>query len=315
MNIPSTHHYIPVFYSKRWASDNPAQLLRFSLWPGGHFSSERKSPKGVGWQENGYSFEGFSGAEAEVVETGLMKPNDDRAGKILHRLETSGVAGDWSSDDRYAWTWLIVSLLLRGPEDVMSAKKHISTDWANPTDQVEARYQKLRHDFPMMPLPPTMKEYLASKDADYGSRLGVKIMADMTAHGGISAMIADMHWGVRLITGEQLFMTSDRPVRREYPLRSRRAFITMPLGPKCIFLASKTSEGLARLMKRPEPHLVSENNKVLVRQARQFVFAYDDRDREWVKRNIAKEPQPAFFDFIGRFGAGAASSARKRMNR
>lgn len=309
---PAIHHYIPVFYSKRWASGDPSKLTRYALWRPGLVAVDRKVPSGVGWERNGYSFEGFQGAPAEAVETDLMKPKDDKASKMLARLEEGGADVHWSDQDRFGWTWFLVSLLVRGPEDVRSAKRNIAVEWANPNSRMEARYQALFKEFPEMrgQAHATLKQYIASKGEDYGKRLGVKIMAEMTDHNDISNVVANMQWQVRRVTGPSCFMTSDRPVRREYPFKSKSSFLTLPIGPKAIFVAANSTDAIDRAYRQGEEEFVRKNNRLLVRQARQFAFAYDNRDRDWVKNNLAKEPQPGFFDFIK--GSGAASPVKNR---
>ncbi|WP_209790942.1 DUF4238 domain-containing protein [Ensifer adhaerens] len=302
---PAVHHYIPIFYSKRWASGSPAMLTRYALWRPGIVAVDRKAPKGVGWEPNGYSFDGFTGDDAEVVETDLMKPKDGAASGVLGRLEKHGASGSWNNDDRYAWTWFIVSLLVRGPEDVQSAKRNISVEWANPDQRMEARYQKLLTEFPTMrdSAHPTLKEYIASMGEDYGKRLGVKIMAHVTEQKEISFAIANMQWEVRRISGIRSLLTSDRPVRRDYPFKSKNTLVTIPIGPKAVFLAAHSQQVIERAFRGGDSEFVRRNNLHVVRQARQFVFASDAGNREWVTKNIAKEPQPGFFDFIRGTGA------------
>ena len=287
-------------------------LTRYALWRPGSVAVDRKVPGGVGWERNGYSFDGFAGASAEAVETDLMKPKDDKASKMLARLEKGGVDGHWSDDDRFGWTWFVVSLFVRGPEDVQSAKRNIAVEWANPNDRMEARYQALFEEMPEMrgQAYPTLKEYLASKGEDYGKRLGVKIMADMTDHNDISNTVANMHWQVRKVSGLSRLITSDRPVRREYPLKSMSSFLTLPIGPKAVFIAANSIDAIERAYRQGEEAFVRMNNRQLVRQARRFAFACDDSERNWVMNNLAKEPQPGFFDFIK--GSGGSSPTRNR---
>lgn len=301
-NAPGVHHYIPIFYTKRWASGDPRTLTRFTHWPSGKFAVDRKAPKGVGWERDGYAFDGFIGEQAAAIELELMKPKDHRASQMLKRLETDGASGNWSNEERYDWTWFIVSLLARGPEDVRSAKVNISREWAIPNERMEARYRDVIRDFPGFSAPATLREYIATMDENYGNRLGMKIMADMTDHHAISSLIGNMHWGVRAIeTGRQL-LTSDRPVRLEFPLRSETSFLTLPIGPRHIFVAAASVRGLNRLLHDDPRIVVERNNRKVVRQARQFVFAADDSERDWVAKHLAKEAQPGFFDFIR--GAG-----------
>lgn len=297
---PAIHHYIPIFYSKRWASGYPAKLTRYARWRPNYVAIDRKAPSGVGWERNGYSFDGFQGASAQAVETDLMKPKDDKARKVLARLESGKTDGHWSDQDRFAWTWFMVSLMVRGPEDVRSAKRNIAREWANPNERMEARYQALFDEFPEMrkQAKATLKEYIATMGPDYGKRLAVKIMADMTDHTQISEAVANLHWQVRPIFGKSILLTSDRPVRREYPFSSKSLLMTLPIGPKTVFMAANSADAINRAFRCGEEEFVQKNNRVLVRQARQFVFAHDDRDYHWVRNNLAKEPQAGFFDFI-----------------
>nr|WP_280952640.1 DUF4238 domain-containing protein [Neorhizobium alkalisoli] len=302
-NAPGVHHYIPIFYTKRWACGHPRMLTRFTRWPSGNFAVDRKAPKGVGWERDGYSFDGFTGDQAAAIELELMKPKDHRASQMLRRLEQRGSSGPWSSEERYDWTWFIVSLLVRGPEDVRSAKANISREWAIPNQRMEARYQDVIREFPGFAAPPSLRDYIASMDENYGYRLGMKIMADMTDHHAISSLIANMHWGVRAVDEGRQLLTSDRPVRLEFPLRSEKSFLTLPIGPRLLFLAAKSLRGLNRLLNSDLRVLVERNNRKVVRQARQFAFAADDSERNWVSKHLAKEPQPGFFDFIRGTGA------------
>jgi hypothetical protein len=254
---PATHHYIPIFYSKRWASGDPPKLTRYARWLPGKIAIDRKVPSGVGWEKNGYSFDGFEGEQAEAVETDLMKPKDDKASKMLARLESAGADGPWADDDRFGWTWFVVSLLARGPQDVRSAKRNIEVEWAKPNDRMEARYQAIFDEIPEMRghAHSTLKEYIASMGGDYGKRLGMKILADMTDHNDISTAIANMHWQVRKVVGGSCFLTSDRPVRREYPLRSKSSFLTLPIGPKAIFIAANSKDSIDRVYRQGEARI------------------------------------------------------------
>lgn len=312
--LPATHHYIPIFYSKRWASGEPSRLIRYARWKEDVVSVDRKAPKGVGWEKNGYSYDGLQGSDAEDIELNLMKPGDDRASKMLARLEASGVDGHWADIDRYAWTWFILSLFMRGPEDIRAAKRDIAQEFVEPHPRFEARYRQLLQEFPGVDHQETLRDYLISLGPDHGHRLGLKLAADLTDHDEISTSVANMYWGVRQIRGSKLLVTSDRPVRREYPLRSKSSIITLPLGPRLLFLASTSAEGLDRQLRKAEDDLVRLNNRIVVRQARRFAFAFDYSDSEWIKRNLAREAEPAFFDLI-RLAEERGRRAAKRHRR
>jgi hypothetical protein len=84
--------------------------------------------------------------------------------------------------------------------------------------------------------------------------------------------------------------------------------LTLPIGPQAIFVAANSREVIARLFRDGMESFVRKNNRQVVRQARQFAIAYDDKDRNWVPKALAKEPQPGFFDFIKGTGASPTES-------
>lgn len=127
-------------------------------------------------------------------------------------------------------------------------------------------------------------------------------------HNEISAAIANMHWEVKRTQKPRCFLTSDRPVRRDYPFESRNALLTLPIGPHAIFVAANSQKAIARLFRDGMESLLRKNNRQVVRQARQFAIAYDDKDRDWLPKTLATEPQSGFFDFIG--GTGASPAGR-----
>ncbi|RWF79007.1 MAG: DUF4238 domain-containing protein [Mesorhizobium sp.] len=137
------HHYIPVFYLKRWAGTD-GRLCEFSRpydqfsRPYDHRVKPRMThPAGTGYEENLYSMQGFEPALAQQIEERFFKFTNSLAADALERLVTRGSRRRMAQELRSAWSRFIISLLLRTPPDIQALRAqwgHTFTD----TD-VEAR--------------------------------------------------------------------------------------------------------------------------------------------------------------------------------
>ncbi|MFA1625878.1 hypothetical protein ACDY96_24905 [Rhizobium mongolense] len=119
-------------------------------------------------------------------------------------------------------------------------------------------------------------------------------MADMTDHHAISSLIANMHWGVRAVDEGRQLLTSDRPVRLEFPLRSEKSFLTLPIAPRLLFLAAKSLRGLNRLLNSDLRVLVERNNRKVVRQARQLLLLRTTASGTGYRNISQKSRSPVF---------------------
>lgn len=80
-------------------------LTRFARWPSGKFTVDRKAPKGVGRERDGYAFDRFTGDQAVAIELVFIKPKDHRVNRMLRRPETDGTSGRGSNAERHDRTF------------------------------------------------------------------------------------------------------------------------------------------------------------------------------------------------------------------
>ncbi|RWO35013.1 MAG: DUF4238 domain-containing protein [Mesorhizobium sp.] len=92
VNTPKKHHYIPVFYLKRWAGED-GRLCEFSRPYDHRVKPRRTHPAGTGYEENLYSMQGFEPELAQQIEERFFKFTDSLAADALDRLVTKGVGG------------------------------------------------------------------------------------------------------------------------------------------------------------------------------------------------------------------------------
>jgi hypothetical protein len=83
-------------------------------------------------------------------------------------------------------------------------------------------------------------------------------------------------------------LTSDRPVITD-GLMQPGEYIALPIGPRALFLASKTQAITRTILGRK--NLVETINNAVVRQAQQYVYGSDDTQRDFVERRLQKPSQ------------------------
>jgi len=114
MNQPLKHHYLPVFYLRRWVGED-GRLVRYHRPPGrpdGKVVTSRVSPDYTGFGEQLYTLHGASAPQ--MIETDFFSPVDNAAAPILDHLIAHGPA---SLDKTQRWylARFVHSLQLRGP--------------------------------------------------------------------------------------------------------------------------------------------------------------------------------------------------------
>lgn len=107
MPVQIKHHYIPVFYLKRWTTNG--LLVEFSK-PYGLVKPIRRSPAGTGWVEKLYEMHGYPDELAQQIEDRFFKPVDSLAAQTLLEMETQGNRVRWNPSTRSAWSRFLVSL-------------------------------------------------------------------------------------------------------------------------------------------------------------------------------------------------------------
>lgn len=80
------HHYIPVFYTKRWC-DGEGKICEYSR-PRDKIYDRRVAPKGTEFQDRLYETKGVPNMIAQRIEDDFMSSVDNHAADALKLLET-----------------------------------------------------------------------------------------------------------------------------------------------------------------------------------------------------------------------------------
>lgn len=301
MSRPQKHHYIPVFYTKRWATHADGKLCQFSR-PYREIKPLRVHPEATGWVRNLYALEGFSPELAQQVEERFFAPVDSRAADALTLMERFGTSAKWTSELRTGWTRFIQSILIRMPEDIDKLKKKWKSHMIEIADLDEMSYQECKVEDD----PETFREYLESLPPDEWAKDNAEVLMRLIDQRNTGAYINHMIWHVIDVPDtENELLTSDRAVIRS-GLKERRGHIGLPIGPRKLWLALREGYSVDISTRKKRERLVAEVNAHTVGSAVKFVYGTNDRQLRFVANRFGRRPEVRLVD-------GLTSPPRRRL--
>src|SRR5258708_495160 len=155
------HHYIPVFYSKRWSGDDD-RICEFSR-PHKKIHSQRVYPKQTGFLDRLYEKKGVPRSIAQQVEDVFMTSVDNFAANALSLIETDVKKVKNDAEHRSAWSLFLMTLMTRMPEDVAVLTQILEDDWKRDLPLLKEKYATNRKPDD----PETIEEFIEKKDPDH----------------------------------------------------------------------------------------------------------------------------------------------------
>ena len=302
-NRPIRHHYVPVFYLKRWLCGGK-QLVEFSRPYGAQVKPRRVHPAGTGYVDRLYELRGLPEELAQQVEEKVFHPVDTRAADVMEALH----AGDGPRDarDRLAWTQFLVSMLIRNPEELRRMKAVYAEHWARSDKKWERRGRKERRPGD----PETFAEHLAATPASWVELNAMKAFVSSLSAKNTTSHIFRMKWGhLHMPFWAPALMTSDRPIVSE-GLAKDDGHIVLPIGPKRLFYAvnrHSTADYMASLA----PHeLVRRVNVAVTVHAHKYVYATTDSVLPFVQKHMSADPALLMSDGFKKYPGGQRIKAR-----
>ena len=285
-NKPKRHHYIPVFFLKRWALDG--KVLQFSRLPTGRVVTKRVAPSGTGFVDNLYSLTGFPPVLAQQVEELFLSPVDSRAADAMRILHGER-PWEWSSGTRTAWTRFLLSLLLRSPEDLKLFKENFHLVFLTTDGPGEQQYAASR----LPKDPPTYAEYLKAVDPRYVEQHALQTWIDLLNETKLGQHINDMKWWVSTYANSEFdLMCSDRPLIMTNGLDAPNSHICLPIGPYRAFWAANDFSLKKSIDRHPDRISVREINKMVVERAARYVYATNQDQLRFVQNRMSRRPPP-----------------------
>lgn len=287
-NLPTRHHYIPIFYTKQWTSED-GRLCQFSKPYREKVKPKRVTPAMTGYADHLYDLEGLPEQLVQQVETQFMQPLDDTAAVLLQEIEAGRY--NWTTRRRReAWAKFVMSLLMRTPEEVRLFKEHYVTSFFEVSPQREAEYRR----FHSRGAPRTLRAFLAATERDVVVRMAMATLVELMESPRVMEHIINMRWGIRsFAVGVPPLLTSDRPVLMSNPLIGANAYLMLPIGPNRLFYAVSNQATEVRIAAQPWQRFIPAVNRSICEQAVTFVYGKFDPVLSFVQEHMGQVQQPS----------------------
>lgn len=253
----------------------------------GRVVPRRIHPNATGFKENLYRVDGVDPAQAQHIEMNFFKPLDTEAERALQKI-LSGDSSPWDASERSAWTRYILSLMFRMPASVNVIKSCIAEMLKEGIKALEADYENRR-----LPTDPeTFAEYFALMDPAAPQIGAANMLMQIIDNDRVGPTIFNMHWSrVPLRKANVELLCTDRPIDKPLGLADPRAYISIPVAPRMLFLASHDA-GLAKAIAGlNHTNVAKRMNKTVVTQAREFVWGSNDSQLPFIRKHMGSAPE------------------------
>jgi len=280
------HHYLPVFYLKRWAGRD-GRLCEYSR-PQDAVKPRMTHPSGTGYERDLYKINGLRPESSQLLERRFMKAVDQRASDTLNRLLDGTDLATLNIDQKSGWSRFIMSLVQRHPEKISWITQIVDERYDDRLAEAEANYQTFRKPGD----PPTFGEYKARMDPNAREILKAELLQTIVDLPTVGAAINKMLWGVATLNDlRPRFLTSDRPVVLTNGIGFEMSHIIMPISPRALFVAVNTLLKLTQLQQAlREGTLLDHVNHTVAAQAQKFVYFHDDSQLGFIQDRLGKYP-------------------------
>lgn len=278
------HHYVPVFYLKRW--ETGGRVCQYSR-PHRKVVPQLKAPNAAGFEVDLYSVPGFPPEHRTMLEDHFLKQVDQLASDALDVMLDQGQGpAALSPKLRDGWSRFVMSLHHRSPTRLAALKercrRYVSANMS--------QYEQLFHEKRAPDDPRSFDDFCDDLNRDADQRLWAEVFRRAVDSQRVGDFLNRMTWHVVGIDGsDHSFLTSDHPLVTSNGLDRPDGHIVLPLGPSTMFVATNTEEMLAQIRASPIRALQAHINDVVVRQASRFVYGRDDQQLRFVENRLARQ--------------------------
>jgi hypothetical protein len=285
-NPPRKHHYIPIFYTKAWASRSDGLVCRFTK-PHETTVDRRVNPAAVGWAKDLYALPGDNSEDRQFLEERFFSQLDNVAAVALAKMNSTPMVA-LTKKEVTAWSLFMRSLLSRTPDTLQAMKESGVRVWENGLTKLRDHYPDLRSSSD----PESFDEYLARRDPQDTERGVLRVLPRLLTNPKIEGFVSSMHWQAIDIPAHQPeLLLSDNPVLRTNGLRVPGGHWAMPLSPRRLMVATWERELAANIGKEPIREVVRAMNKWTVESARHFVVSTSTAQMGYIARHFGTNPK------------------------
>ncbi|WP_082928909.1 DUF4238 domain-containing protein [Rhizobium aegyptiacum] len=288
------HHYIPQFYLKQWEGSD--QKLQVYLRRGdGLVIAKRMARKATGYEVDLYKLPGATPEREHEVEHMFMALVDDEAVRVRDGMLASILPKE--QQKRFAWARFVLSLVIRNPDELKTFKSDYAKHLLMPDPAFQTRYAAMRQEGD----PELFEDWIVKTDPTYAERQAVVTLTRLIENHSVLRLLRTMHW--RIIDtsrASRRLMTSDRPVMMTNGMVHYKGHYALPISPTRLFLATTAVQFADEFCALPAGKIVREVNRMVIGQARKFVYALDDTNLADVRRGFSKLEAPSLVPDMSR---------------
>jgi hypothetical protein len=287
--MPQKHHYIPVFYLKRWVGKD-GQLCVYCRWHS-RVEAKRMHPNATAYLKDLYAITGAGDAIANHLEERFLSIADDVAAKALNLLET-GRGAQLDVHLRSGWARFVMSLFHRNPEAISKWMMKAAQAAAQAAEEFRANYPSRR-----LPTDPqNFEDYPLKSQEYYIARSAVLVLQRMMDSEPMGRQLTRMAWVVAPLRSAYTLLASDRPWVMTDGMAKPDFHLVMPIGPRQLFIAANDPKLAQELARQNHDKVLANMNDLIVRQARKFVWGVDDRQLRFVERRLGEMRPSSLLD-------------------
>ena len=262
------HHYVPQFLLRRWINAS-GKLHTFAIRNGGLVRSQL-TPKYTGYEPGLYAIAAnVFGLSKDHIEKKLFAPIDDRAAKVLEKLERRERI---SEDEHIAWIFFLAAFLVRQPATL---------DFLRAEGMDQVRCQLANRDAATLPKNwPTTEQWL---DANFPGGLEAAsltaFLPRMIAHPQVMDAFTNTKWWIREFEpSTPKLLLSNMPIHTENPLKDDNFSIRLPISPDRIFFGTRSADTEQFLARLPSTDLVERVNRTTLASSTGLIWASTGED-------------------------------------
>jgi Protein of unknown function (DUF4238) len=279
MSQPNDHHYLPVFYLKRWTGSR-GRVWRYYR-PRDRVVPTEVGPKFTGYEEGLYRLDVT--ADPQMIETKFFAVVDNNAAPVLERMIQEGPAA-LGENERRSWTLFLMSMLIRSPHSLVEIRSVINAFFrANLEKLHQPDYAASRQ-----PDDPVSICYFAMNRPELAEAYKAAL-PDMIDNDVIGQHIINMRWAMlNLSAAPHTLLTGDRPCMTSRGIADPACLLSLPVSPTHLFVAAHDIGLLHRLAAQPARDTVRNSNDCVVKLAVQNVYGCTRGHLTFVEKRLRK---------------------------
>lgn len=252
------HHYAPELIFQPWLNDDDKKVHTYGVI-NGNFVSKRAVRSSFGYEDNMLRAPGIVREDQQFVETIHYKMIDNEGARVLQKIRRNPTH-ELSRNDAMAWSQFILSLVLRRPHTVRSAKEQFEKT----LDEILIRREhEMRFDISLRTLP--LRKWAAKHRPGLIESFGVRGPAELALDLRLITAVADAYRTIICTEpADGQILTSTKPVcgtllSGNFP--TGQWSLLMPIGPSMAQLIWTNSYDPVPLLSRSKVDFVQYINR------------------------------------------------------